>query len=59
MKLGSQKLNRLSDERDNAHDLVYRDGYLYVSCQTTNRIMILKIIDAQIRQLADEPGDRS
>jgi hypothetical protein len=52
VKLGSQKLNELSDEQDNAHDLVYRDGYLYVSCQTENRFMILKVNDKRIRKLA-------
>jgi hypothetical protein len=28
---------------DNAHDLVYRDGYIYVTAQNDNRLGILKV----------------
>ena len=58
VKLGSQKLpasNMIPDtsrKGDNAHDLGYRDGYLYVSCQSDNSFMILKITDERILELA-------
>ncbi len=38
---------------DNAHDLVYRDGYLYVSGQGDNRFIILHVDDPEIRRRAD------
>ena len=41
---------------DNAHDLVYRDGYLYVTAQNDNQFGILKINDPRILELA-LPGD--
>ncbi len=37
---------------DNGHDLVYRDGYLYVTAQNDNRLGILKILDNRILELA-------
>ena len=37
---------------DNAHDLVYRDGYLYVSSQGDNGFVILKVEDPEILDLA-------
>lgn len=37
---------------DNAHDLVYRDGYLYVTAQNDNQFGILKINDRRILELA-------
>ena len=37
---------------DNAHDLVYRDGYLYVTAQNDNRFGIFKIGDDRILRLA-------
>ena len=64
VKLGSQKLpasNINPDSSyekgfrkgDNAHDLVYRDGHLYVSCQSDDSFMILKISDERILSLAE------
>ena len=64
IKLGSQKLpasNINPDssyakgkrKTDNAHDLIYRDGHLYVSCQSDDSFMILKINDEQILSLAE------
>jgi hypothetical protein len=41
---------------DNAHDLVYRDGYLYVTAQNDNQFGILKINDQRIINLADSSG---
>lgn len=58
VKLGTQKLppeNIKPDPNrrgDNAHDLVYRDGFLYVSCQSDNSFMILKVEDPNILKLA-------
>jgi hypothetical protein len=37
---------------DNAHDLVYRDGYLYVTAQNDNHFGILKINDRRVLELA-------
>ena len=64
IKLGSQKLpasNINPDssyakgkrKTDNAHDLIYRDGHLYVSCQSDDSFMILKINDERILSLAE------
>ena len=64
IKLGSQKLpdsNINPDssyakgkrKTDNAHDLVYRDGHLYVSCQSGDSFIILKINDERILSLAE------
>jgi hypothetical protein len=64
VKLGSQKLpasNMNPDssyakgfrKTDNAHDLVFRDGHLYVSCQSDDSFMILKIDDERILSLAE------
>ncbi len=39
---------------DNGHDVVYRDGYIYVTAQNDNKLGILKIIDPKIRKLAEE-----
>ena len=41
---------------DNAHDLVYRNGYLYVTAQNDNQFGILKINDRRILELT-VPGD--
>jgi hypothetical protein len=38
---------------DNAHDLIFRDGHLYVSCQSDHSFMILKIDDECILSLAE------
>lgn len=37
---------------DNAHDLVYRDGYIYVTAQNDNAFGILKVNDERVRELA-------
>ncbi len=37
---------------DNGHDLVYRDGFIYVTAQNDNRLGILKVKDQRIRELA-------
>jgi len=39
--------------KDDGHDLVYRDGYLYVSGQTTNSFGIVRVDDPTIRKAAD------
>lgn len=62
VKLASQ---RFADEFQNArprypgggdsgHDLVYRDGYLYVTGQNDNCLMILRVESKLIRQLAEQ-----
>jgi hypothetical protein len=38
---------------DNAHDLVYRNGYLYVTGQGDHRFVIFKIEDAAVLKLAE------
>jgi len=38
---------------DNGHDLVYRDGYIYVTAQNDNSLGILKVTDPRIRKLAE------
>lgn len=37
----------------NAHDLVYRDGHVFVTGQNDHRLVILRVDDAEIRRLAD------
>ncbi len=37
---------------DNAHDLVYRDGYLYVTAQNDNQLGILRVDDRKVLELA-------
>jgi hypothetical protein len=37
---------------DNGHDLVYRDGFLYVTAQNDNRLGILELLDPRLRALA-------
>jgi hypothetical protein len=37
---------------DNGHDLVYRDGYIYVTAQNDNRLGVLKVLDPKILELA-------
>ena len=52
-KLAVQKLpDALPTADDNAHDLAYRDGYLFVTGQSDNRLVILRIEDESIRRLA-------
>ena len=41
--------------QDDAHDLEYRDGYLYVTGQTSHSFGVVQIIDPKIRMLADKP----
>lgn len=41
------------DRTDNYHDLIYRDGYLYISAQSDDGFLILKVEDQKIRQLAE------
>jgi hypothetical protein len=38
--------------RDSAHDLVYRDGYLYVTGQNDHSFCILRVDSEPIRNLA-------
>jgi hypothetical protein len=37
---------------DNAHDLVYRDGYLYVTSQGDHGLVVLRVEGEEIRRLA-------
>ena len=39
---------------DNGHDLVYRDGYIYVTAQNDNRLGILEVKDLNLRTLLRE-----
>ena len=53
--LASQSFPRFREEEpktDNYHDLIYRDGYLYVSAQTDNGFLIMEVNDHRIRELA-------
>jgi len=53
VKLASYKcLEAFAAGRDSAHDLVYRDGYLYVTGQNDNSFCILRVNDQRIRDLA-------
>jgi hypothetical protein len=58
VKLASYRcLEAFAAGRDSAHDLVYRDGYLYVTGQNDNSFCILRVDDRRIRDLASrEPG---
>jgi len=38
---------------DNAHDLVYRDGHLYVTAQNDSQLGILKVNDRRVLELAE------
>ena len=42
-----------AERTDNYHDLVYREGLLYVSAQSDNGFLIVRIEDALIRDLAE------
>ncbi len=46
------KYKKDAKKSDNYHDLIYRDGYLYVSAQCDNGFLILKLDDERIRELA-------
>ncbi len=39
---------------DNAHDLIYRDGYLYVTAQNDNQFGVIKINNQRIIKLAEQ-----
>ena len=43
---------------DNGHDLVYRDGYLYVTAQNDHSLGILKVNDERVRELAVEGQEK-
>tara|TARA_R110000850_G_scaffold84956_11_gene182398 strand:+ start:527 stop:1657 length:1131 start_codon:yes stop_codon:yes gene_type:complete len=54
--IGAQSFPRYKTDAiksDNYHDLIYRDGLLYVSAQCDNGFLILKVEDQNIRKLAD------
>jgi hypothetical protein len=40
--------------RDDGHDLAYRDGYLYVSGQTSHTFGVLRVDDVRIREAAEQ-----
>lgn len=42
---------------DNAHDLVYRNGWLYVTSQGDNALVVLRVEDEQLRRLADDVNE--
>lgn len=44
---------RETSRTDNYHDLIYRDGFLYISAQSDNGFLILKVEDEKIRTLAE------
>lgn len=55
VKLASYKcLQAFPAGHDSAHDLVYRDGYLYVTGQNDNCFCILRVNSPRIRELAKE-----
>ncbi len=54
--LASQSFPRYKTDAkktDNYHDLIYRDGKLYVSAQTDNGFLILQVNDRRVRELAE------
>jgi hypothetical protein len=61
VKLASQRFTgvlknaypRYSGGGDSGHDLVYRDGYLYVTGQNDSCLMILRVESNRIRELAE------
>ena len=42
----------LPTSTDNAHDLVYRDGYLYITGQSDHRLVILEVHHPDVLRLA-------
>jgi len=42
--------------RDSAHDLVYRDGYLYVTGQNDQSFCVLRLESPRVRELAERKG---
>jgi len=54
VKLASYRcLDAFANGRDSAHDLVYRDGYLYVTGQNDHSLLVLRVNDERIRDLAE------
>ena len=53
--LASQSFPKYREAKrsDNYHDLIYRDGYLYISAQSDNGFLILKVDDLRIQKLAE------
>jgi hypothetical protein len=49
---------RDSAGEDDAHDLVYRDGHLYVTGQTTHSLGILRLNDGRLQELTKGPASR-
>jgi len=59
IKIAAEKLLDVFPEgRDDAHDLVFRQGYLYVTAQNSNRFAILKVNSPRILELAAAEGRR-
>lgn len=57
IKIAAEKLLDVFPEgRDDAHDLVFRQGYLYVTAQNSNRFAILKVNSPRILELAAAEG---
>lgn len=44
---------------DSGHDLVYRDGYLYVTGQNDHCLLILRVNSKRIRELAEQASPRA
>ena len=54
VKLASYRcLEAFANGRDSAHDLVYRGGYLYVTGQNDHSLLILRVDDQRVRELAE------
>ena len=54
-KLASQQFHaELPRGRDSGHDLIYRDGYLYVTGQSDQCLLILHVESERIRKLAEK-----
>lgn len=56
--MGTLASQRFPDElrggRDSGHDLVYRDGYLYVTGQNDHCLMVLRVESERIRRLGGQ-----
>ncbi|MDZ7721253.1 MAG: hypothetical protein U5R06_00130 [candidate division KSB1 bacterium] len=59
---GARRYTTINGEKrpstGNAHDLIYRDGYLYVTAQSDHQVVVLNIKDPKIRKLAAQPPVR-
>ncbi len=54
MKLAGQRFKKeLAGARDSGHDLIYRDGYLFVTGQNDHCLLTLRVESQRIRDLAD------